>query len=232
MGIEHLSRQPIATRGDGGGRALAPPRPLPLTFGGPGVAARRCHGARAAAGGAGRAGHAPPPGHAPGHAPAACCWRAPSSPRDPPRDPPRVPPRQRLRHKEQLLAAASIILRPPLAPPSPREPPALQHAPGGLFQLPPGDPFPQATPVAWLGGSGLALALLCDPRDNLALAETTLRLLAPRLLAALRPPGPPGPGVLLRPDAADLLLERLLPRGQLLFLTQAFLQAGDRGGAR
>ncbi|KAI6069777.1 hypothetical protein LUU34_00855600 [Aix galericulata] len=181
-------------------------------------------------------GHAPAPGHAPGHAPCRVLLaRSFEPPGTPPGTPPGSPPRQRLRHKEQLLAAARQVASlchlqhlssgRPQPPPLPEEPPALQHAPGGLFQLPPGDPFPRATPVAWLGGCGLALALLCDPRDNLALAETTLRLLAPRLLAALRPPGPPGPGVLLRPDAADLLLERLLPRGQLLFLSQAFLQA-------
>ncbi|XP_035427671.1 AP-5 complex subunit sigma-1 [Cygnus atratus] len=176
------------------------------------------------------------PGHAPGHAPCRVLLaRAFAPPGTPPGTPPGSPPRQRLRRKEQLLAVARQVAshchlhqassgRPP-APPLAEDPPSLHNAPGGLFRLPPGDPFPQGTSVAWLAAPNLAFALVCDPRENLALAEGTLRHLAPRLLAALRPPGT---GVLLRPDAADLLLDRLLPHGQLLFLSERFLQAADR----
>uniref|UniRef100_A0A8B9IAI7 Adaptor related protein complex 5 subunit sigma 1 n=1 Tax=Anser brachyrhynchus TaxID=132585 RepID=A0A8B9IAI7_9AVES len=132
------------------------------------------------------------------------------------------PPRRQVASHCHLHQASSG--RPP-APPLPEDPPSLHNAPGGLFRLAPGDPFPQGTSVAWLAAPSLAFALVCDPRENLALAEGTLRHLAPRLLAALRPPGT---GVLLRPDAADLLLDRLLPHGQLLFLSERFLQAVDR----
>uniref|UniRef100_A0A8C9FRL8 Adaptor related protein complex 5 subunit sigma 1 n=1 Tax=Pavo cristatus TaxID=9049 RepID=A0A8C9FRL8_PAVCR len=147
------------------------------------------------------------------------------------------PPQGRLLRKEQLLAVARQVAshchlqqassgRPP-APTLPEDPAPLQTAPGGLFQLPPGDPFPSRVTVTWLAATAVAFALVCEPHENLVLAEGTLRLLAGRLMAVLRPPGPT---VLLRPDAADLLLDRLLPHGQLLFLSQRFLQALERDG--
>ncbi|XP_064304842.1 AP-5 complex subunit sigma-1 [Phalacrocorax carbo] len=153
---------------------------------------------------------------------------------------PEGPPRQRLRRKEQLLAVGRQVAsqcrllqsssgRPsaPQLPQLPDEPLSLQDAPGGLFQLPPGDPFPERVTVVWLSVSALAFALVCDPQENLSLAEITLRRLAPRLLASLRLLSP-GANVLLRPDAADVLLDRLLPHGQMLFLNERFLQAMDR----
>ncbi|XP_009472712.1 PREDICTED: M-phase inducer phosphatase 2-like [Nipponia nippon] len=109
----------------------------------------------------------------------------------------------------------------------PDDPISLQDAPGGLFQLPPGDPFPERVTVAWLSVFALAFALVCDPQENLSLAEITLRRLAPRLLVSLRLLGP-GADVLLRPETADVLLDRLLPHGQMLFLNERFLQAVDR----
>ncbi|KFV94112.1 AP-5 complex subunit sigma-1, partial [Eurypyga helias] len=81
--------------------------------------------------------------------------------------------------------------------------------------------------VAWISVSALALALVCDPPENLSLAEITLRRLAPRLLASLRLLGS-GADVLLRPDTPDILLRRLLPHGRMLFLNDRFLQAVDR----
>ncbi|KAM6360859.1 AP-5 complex subunit sigma-1 [Alca torda] len=150
------------------------------------------------------------------------------------------PTRQRLRRKEQLLAVARQVAsqcqllqsssgRPssPQLPQLPDEPMSLQDAPGGLFQLAPGDPFPERVTVAWLSVVALAFALVCDPQENVSLAEITLRRLAPRLLASLRLLGP-GADVLLRPETADVLLDRLLPHGQMLFLNEHFLQAVDR----
>ncbi|XP_075609081.1 AP-5 complex subunit sigma-1 [Balearica regulorum gibbericeps] len=150
------------------------------------------------------------------------------------------PPRQRLRRKEQMLAVArqvasqcrllqSSLGRPsiPQIPQLPDEPVSLQDAPGGVFQLPPGDPFPERVRVTWLSLFALAFAFVCDPRENLSLAEITLRRLAPRLLVSLRLLGP-GADVLLRPDVIDVLLDRLLPHGQMLFLNEGFLQAMDR----
>ncbi|NWU76850.1 AP5S1 protein, partial [Onychorhynchus coronatus] len=157
--------------------------------------------------------------------------------------PPETPPggpRQRLRRKEQLLVVArqvasqcqllqSSLGRPssPQFPQLPDEPVSLQDAPGGLFQMPPGDPFPDRVTVVWLSVLALAFAVICDPQENLSLAEITLRRLAPRLLVSLRLLSP-GADVLLRPDAADALLDRLLPNGQMLFLNERFLQAMDR----
>ncbi|NXM75497.1 AP5S1 protein, partial [Serilophus lunatus] len=149
-------------------------------------------------------------------------------------------PRQRLRRKEQLLVVARQVasqcqlLQSALGRPSssqlpqlPDEPMSLQDAPGGLFQLPAGDPFPDRVTVVWLSVLALAFALVCDPQENLSLAEITLRRLAPRLLLSLRLLSP-GADVLLRPDAADGLLDRLLPHGQMLFLNERVLQVMDR----
>ncbi|CAN0025689.1 unnamed protein product [Bubo scandiacus] len=179
-----------------------------------------------------------PPGPAPS-GPAPCRLLYSRAFGTPPETPPGTP-RQRLRRKEQLMAVARQVVsqcrllqsslgRPssPQLPQLPDEPISLQDAPGGLFQLPPGDPFPEGVTVAWLSFLALAFALVCDPRENLALAEITLRRLAPRLHTSLRLLGP-GADVLLRPEAADLLLERFLPHGQLLFLNERFLQALDR----
>ncbi|XP_072717981.1 AP-5 complex subunit sigma-1 [Ciconia boyciana] len=181
-----------------------------------------------------------PPGPAP-PGPAPCRVLYARTFGTPPGTPPAPgdPPRQRLRRKEQLLAVARQVtsqcrlLQSSSGCPSsptpqlPDEPMALQDAPGGLFQLPPGDPFPERVTVAWLSVLALAFALVCDPQENLSLAEITLRRLAPRLLASLRLLGP-GADVLLRPETADLLLDRLLPHGQMLFLNERFLQAMDR----
>ncbi|NXG00082.1 AP5S1 protein, partial [Sakesphorus luctuosus] len=149
-------------------------------------------------------------------------------------------PRQRLRRKEQLLVVARQVasqcqlLQSALGRPSslqlpqlPDEPVSLQDAPGGLFQMSPGDPFPDQVTVVWLSVLALAFALVCDPQENLSLAEITLRRLVPRLLLSLRLLSPSA-DVLLRADAADGLLDRLLPQGQMLFLNERFLQAMDR----
>ncbi|XP_030306382.1 AP-5 complex subunit sigma-1 [Calypte anna] len=158
--------------------------------------------------------------------------------RNPPGNPPESPERQRLRRKEQLLAVGRQVAsqcqllqaasgRSPPPHPLPEGSLSLQEAPGGVFQLPPGDLFPQRTRVTWLSFLALAFALICDPEENLSLAEITLRRLAPRLMVALRVLGS-GAEVLLRPDAADGLLDHLLPQGQMMFLNQGLLQALDR----
>ncbi|NWI96119.1 AP5S1 protein, partial [Pitta sordida] len=149
-------------------------------------------------------------------------------------------PRQRLRRKEQLLAVARQVasqcqllqssLGHPASPQLPQLPDelmSLQDAPGGLFQMPAGDPFPDHVTVVWLSVLALAFALVCDPQENLSLAEITLRRLAPRVLLSLRLLSS-GADVLLRPDAADGLLDCLLPHGQMLFLNERVLQVMDR----
>ncbi|XP_064367783.1 AP-5 complex subunit sigma-1 [Dromaius novaehollandiae] len=151
-----------------------------------------------------------------------------------------APARQRLRRKEQLLAVARQVTSQcrllqaaagraaSLAPPQlPDEPVSLQAAPGGLFRLRPGDPFSGPATVVWLAVLALGFALVCEPHENLLLAESTLRRLARRLLGALRLLGP-GAEALLRAGHAEALLDRLLPHGQLLFLGEAAAQALER----
>ncbi|XP_067153366.1 LOW QUALITY PROTEIN: AP-5 complex subunit sigma-1 [Apteryx mantelli] len=155
------------------------------------------------------------------------------------------PGRQRLRRKEQLLVlsrqvdsqcrllqAAAGRAAAPTLPQLPDEPVSLQAAPGGLFRLPAGDPFAEPATVVWLAVLALGFALVCDPHENLPLAESTLRRLAQRLLGSLRLLSP-GSAALLRADSAEALLDRFLPHGQLLFLNEPFVQALDRElGAR
>ncbi|XP_061296988.1 AP-5 complex subunit sigma-1 [Pezoporus flaviventris] len=172
-----------------------------------------------------------------GHAPCrVLCARSFGTP-PPDGDPPADPARERLRRQEQIAAVARQVttqchlLRSSLPhPSSPHVPPdavSFQSAPYGVFQLPPGDPFPERVTVTWIQVMALALALVCEPQENLALAELTLRRLAPRFLASLRLLDP-GANALLHPDAADGLLERLLPHGEMLFLNEGFIQGMDR----
>uniref|UniRef100_A0A8C9NF30 Adaptor related protein complex 5 subunit sigma 1 n=1 Tax=Serinus canaria TaxID=9135 RepID=A0A8C9NF30_SERCA len=86
----------------------------------------------------------------------------------------------------QLLQTSLGCPSSPQLPQLPDELMSLQDAPGGLFQLPPGDPFPERVTVVWLSVLALAFALVCEPQENLSLAEITLRRLAPRLLVSLR----------------------------------------------
>uniref|UniRef100_A0A8C4K9F7 Adaptor related protein complex 5 subunit sigma 1 n=1 Tax=Dromaius novaehollandiae TaxID=8790 RepID=A0A8C4K9F7_DRONO len=130
------------------------------------------------------------------------------------------------RNMPRLPAAAGRAASP--APPQlPDEPVSLQAAPGGLFRLRPGDPFSGPATVVWLAVLALGFALVCEPHENLLLAESTLRRLARRLLGALRLLGP-GAEALLRAGHAEALLDRLLPHGQLLFLGEAAAQALER----
>ncbi|XP_030348589.1 AP-5 complex subunit sigma-1 [Strigops habroptila] len=171
-----------------------------------------------------------------GHAPCrVLCARSFGDPL--PGDPPPDPARERLRRREQIAAVARQVttqchlLQSSLAPSSsshvPADPVSLRNAPCGVFQLPPGDPFPERVLVPWLQVGALALALVCDPEENLTLAELTLRRLAPRFLSSLRLLEP-GADVLLQPDTAHGLLEHLLPHGEMLFLNEGFRQALDQ----
>uniref|UniRef100_A0A670YVM9 Adaptor related protein complex 5 subunit sigma 1 n=1 Tax=Pseudonaja textilis TaxID=8673 RepID=A0A670YVM9_PSETE len=70
--------------------------------------------------------------------------------------------------------------------PLPEEAVSLQETPFGVFRLLSGDPFSEDKTVLWLGVQGLAFALVCDPDENLMLAEGALRLLAKALLEHLK----------------------------------------------
>ncbi|KAH0615707.1 hypothetical protein JD844_026050 [Phrynosoma platyrhinos] len=99
----------------------------------------------------------------------------------------------------------------------PDESVSLQDAPSAVFRLPPGDPFSEDKTVLWLGVQSLGFALVCDPHENLTLAESTLRLLVRSLLDHLKLLSS-GSDILLKADRTEVILGKFLPHGQLLFL--------------
>ncbi|KAM3837943.1 AP-5 complex subunit sigma-1 [Diretmus argenteus] len=104
---------------------------------------------------------------------------------------------------------------------------ALQEADCGVLRLRAGDPFPRETSALWLGVQGLGFTMVCEPHENLLLAEGTLRSLTRDCLENLHLLGP-GSEVLLKSDRVDVLLSRLLPHGQLLFLNHRFAQSLEK----
>ncbi|KAJ7326608.1 hypothetical protein JRQ81_016367 [Phrynocephalus forsythii] len=109
----------------------------------------------------------------------------------------------------------------------PDDPVSLQDAPSGVFRLSPGDPFAEEKTVLWLGVHCLGFSLVCDPHENLMLAESTLRLLVKWLLEHLRLMSS-GSEVLLKADRTEVILAKLLPHGQLLFLNDQFVLGLER----
>ncbi|KAG9343987.1 hypothetical protein JZ751_012463, partial [Albula glossodonta] len=104
---------------------------------------------------------------------------------------------------------------------------ALQEAESGVLRLAAGDPFPRECCVLWLAVQALGFTLVCQPHENLLLAESTLRSVARLCLDNLRLLGP-GSEVVLRSDRIEAALHRLLPHGQLLFLNHRFAQSLDK----
>lgn len=104
----------------------------------------------------------------------------------------------------------------------PDEPISLQDAPAGVFRLPSGDPFREDKTVLWLAVQSLGFALVCDPHENLMLAESTLRILVKSLLDHLKLLSS-GSDVLLKADKTEVILGKFLPNGQLLFLNEQFV---------
>lgn len=62
---------------------------------------------------------------------------------------------------------------------------ALQEADGGVVRLRAGDPFSEEMSALWLGVQSLAFTLVCEPHENLLLAEGTLRNLTRHCLEHL-----------------------------------------------
>uniref|UniRef100_A0A8C6M7G9 Adaptor related protein complex 5 subunit sigma 1 n=1 Tax=Nothobranchius furzeri TaxID=105023 RepID=A0A8C6M7G9_NOTFU len=115
-----------------------------------------------------------------------------------------------------------------LVDPAPgQEAAAVQDADSGVMRLRAGDPFTGETVVLWLGVHSLAFTLVCEPHENLLLAEGTLRNLSQHCLESLHMLGP-GSEVLLKSSRIDVLLSRLLPHGQLLFLNHRFTQSLEK----
>ncbi|XP_062851157.1 AP-5 complex subunit sigma-1 [Trichomycterus rosablanca] len=104
---------------------------------------------------------------------------------------------------------------------------ALSEAECGVLSLGHGEPFAGRCVGLWLGVKDLAFTLVCQPHENLVLAEGTLRNLTRHCLEELRLLGP-GSEVLLKSDRVDAMLQRLLPHGQLLFLNHRFAQNMDK----
>ncbi|XP_031733275.1 AP-5 complex subunit sigma-1 [Anarrhichthys ocellatus] len=104
---------------------------------------------------------------------------------------------------------------------------ALQEADGGVVRLRAGDPFSEEMSALWLGVQSLGFTLVCEPHENLLLAEGTLHNLTRHCLETLHMLGQ-GSEVLLRSNRVDALLSRLLPHGQLLFLNHRFAQSLDK----
>ncbi|KAM7376345.1 hypothetical protein PAMP_006086 [Pampus punctatissimus] len=104
---------------------------------------------------------------------------------------------------------------------------ALQEADSGVVRLRAGDPFSEEMSVLWLGVQSLGFALVCESHENLLLAEGTLRNLTRHCLEHLHMLGQ-GSEVLLKSNRIDVLLSRLLPCGQLLFLNHRFAQSLEK----
>uniref|UniRef100_A0A8D0CA54 Adaptor related protein complex 5 subunit sigma 1 n=1 Tax=Salvator merianae TaxID=96440 RepID=A0A8D0CA54_SALMN len=151
-----------------------------------------------------------------------------------------VQEKQRLARKEQILVVARQVEsacklhqqasgKPHLEHliQLPDEPVSLQDAPSGVFRLPAGDPFAEEKTVLWLGLQCLGFALVCDAHENLMLAESTLRLLVKALLDHLKLLSS-GSEVLLKADRTEVILQKFLPQGQLLFLNDQFVVGLER----
>ncbi|XP_053191091.1 AP-5 complex subunit sigma-1 [Scomber japonicus] len=104
---------------------------------------------------------------------------------------------------------------------------ALQEADSGVVRLRAGDPFSEEMSALWLGIQSLGFVLVCEPHENLLLAEGTLRNLTRHCLEHLHLLGQ-GSEVLLKSNRIDVLLSRLLPHGQLLFLNHRFAQSLEK----
>ncbi|KAM4625963.1 AP-5 complex subunit sigma-1 [Polymixia lowei] len=104
---------------------------------------------------------------------------------------------------------------------------ALMEADSGVLRLRAGDPFSGERSALWLGIQSLGFTLVCEPHENLLLAEGTLRNLARHCLEHLHMLAS-GSEVLLKSDRIDVLLSRLLPHGQLLFLNHRFVQSLEK----
>ncbi|XP_028994993.1 LOW QUALITY PROTEIN: AP-5 complex subunit sigma-1 [Betta splendens] len=148
------------------------------------------------------------------------------------------PEERRLLQKEKIAVVARQVRsavslfreaseRPPVEMLPGDEALALQEADSGVERLRAGDPFSVETSALWLGVQSLAFTLVCEPHENLLLAEGTLRSLTRHCLDHLHMLGQ-GSEVLLRSNRIDALLSRLLPHGQLLFLNHRFAQSLEK----
>ncbi|XP_056407952.1 AP-5 complex subunit sigma-1 [Hyla sarda] len=110
---------------------------------------------------------------------------------------------------------------------SPEETVSLHEEDVGVLGLPPGEPFPQEMTVLYVGVHYLGFSLICDPQENLTLAEMTLRMVAKYLLETLRLLTHSS-NAILRADKVELTLDKFIPQGALLFLSHQAVQALEK----
>ncbi|KAJ8336239.1 hypothetical protein SKAU_G00395820 [Synaphobranchus kaupii] len=153
-------------------------------------------------------------------------------------DPDLSPEEKRLLQKEKVAVVARQVRsacslqreasgRPAVEAMLGEETAAMQEADSGVLRLGAGDPFPRGGCALWLAVQALGFTLVCQPHENLLLAESSLRSLARICLENLRLLGP-GSEVVLKSDRIEAALHRLLPHGQLLFLNHRFGQILDK----
>ncbi|XP_067898357.1 AP-5 complex subunit sigma-1 [Heterodontus francisci] len=148
--------------------------------------------------------------------------------------------RQRLGGKEQLAAVARqvksscILARQAADKPLPdfgsmitEEVAGPQDSDLGVFRLPAGDIFTEETTVVWMAVLSLGFALICDPYENLMLAENTLRLMVKYLTEHLKLLIQ-GNDVVLKTDRIEVILNTFLPHGQLMFINCCFIQSLEK----
>lgn len=97
----------------------------------------------------------------------------------------------------------------------------------GVFRLSAGEIFGEETVVIWLGVLSLGFALVCDPHENLALAENTLRLLVKYLKEHLKLLVQSN-DIVLKTDRIEAILNTFLPHGQLMFVNCCFIQSLEK----
>ncbi|XP_043556886.1 AP-5 complex subunit sigma-1 [Chiloscyllium plagiosum] len=147
---------------------------------------------------------------------------------------------QRLRSKEQLAAVARqvksscILSRQAAEKPVPdfgsvitEELAGSQDLDLGVFRLPAGDIYAEETTVVWAAVLSLGFALICDPHENLMLAENTLKMIVKYFMQHLNLLVQ-GNDVVLKTDRIEAILNTFLPHGQLMFLNCCFIQSLEK----
>ncbi|KAM4053617.1 AP-5 complex subunit sigma-1 isoform 2-T2 [Anomaloglossus baeobatrachus] len=142
---------------------------------------------------------------------------------------------ENVRRKEQMAAVARLVAsrcllrRQVSARPvaESEEMVVLQEEDVGVLGLPAGAPFPQEMVVLFFGVHLFGFSLICDPQENLTLAEMTLRMMVKYLLETLRLATHSSHAV-LRADKMELILDTFIPQGALLFLSHAAVQALEK----
>ncbi|XP_078262898.1 AP-5 complex subunit sigma-1 [Rhinoraja longicauda] len=150
------------------------------------------------------------------------------------------PQRFRLRGKEQLTAVARQVSSSCILARQAADKPLFdsgaavgeesvrsQEPDLGVFRLSAGEIFSEETVVVWLGVLSLGFALVCDPHENLALAENTLQLLVKYLKEHLKLLVQSN-DIMLKTDRIEAILNTFLPHGQLMFVNCCFTQSLEK----